>query len=61
MPLAAGLWSFTNGHRWFSSYRNTDESLSVLRSAGARSRGLDPIVQRDMLREDVRRLYGIAP
>ncbi len=60
MPLPVRLWSFKNGHGWLSSYRNTDESRSVLRSR-VRSRGLDPTVQRDMLWENVRRPYGIAP
>jgi hypothetical protein len=60
MPLPVRLWSFKNGHGWLSSYRNTDESRSVLRSKGVRSRGLDPTVQRDMLWENVRHLYGIA-
>jgi len=44
-----------------SSYRNTDESPSVLNPRASRSRGLDPTVPRDMLWENVRRLYGIAP
>jgi len=50
-----------SGHGWMSSYRNTDESPSVLNPRASRSRGLDPTVPRDMLWENVRRLYGIAP
>jgi hypothetical protein len=61
MRLAVRLWSFKNGHGWLSSYRKTDESRSVLRSKGVRSRGLDPTVRCDMRWENVRRLYGIAP